>query len=151
MDMIAILLALILAAAGLVHLIWAFGINWPIRDEAALARAVVGTRGVEKMPPRLASAIVSTCLFGAAIWALMMRGFLLAGFSKYIMLLGGLALFAVFIGRGVFGVLPAFERAMPEQPFLRLNRIIYSPLCVFIAIGFALLVLAMPNWSWRLS
>ncbi len=151
MDMIAILLASVLAAAGLVHLIWAFGIHWPIKDETALARAVVGARGIEKMPPRLASLFVATCLFGAALWALMLRGFVPDIVSKYIVMLGGLALFAVFIGRGVFGVLPAFERAMPEQPFLKLNRMIYSPLCVLIAIGFALLVIAMPNWSWRLG
>jgi hypothetical protein len=47
--------------------------------------------------------------------------------------------------------LPAFERALPEQPFLTLNRRFYSPLIILIGIGFALLTLALPHWSWRLG
>ena len=47
--------------------------------------------------------------------------------------------------------MPTFERALPEQPFLRLNRRFYSPLCVLIGLGFLGLTLAMPNWAWRIS
>ena len=48
-------------------------------------------------------------------------------------------------------MLPAFEQALPEQPFLSLNRRFYSPLIFLIGVGFALLTLALPYWSWRLG
>jgi hypothetical protein len=63
----------------------------------------------------------------------------------------GLLLTFVFLGRGIVGVLPAFERAAPEQPYLSLNRRIYSPLCAVVGIGFLFLTVALPNWSWRFS
>ena len=44
--------ALIVIAA--VHLLWALGFWWPIKDEAALARAVVGTKGIDRMPGAVA-------------------------------------------------------------------------------------------------
>ncbi|MGR3466460.1 MAG: hypothetical protein ACU0CI_01160, partial [Shimia sp.] len=39
---------LLLIAA--LHALWALRIWWPIREEAALARAVVGTEGITRMP-----------------------------------------------------------------------------------------------------
>lgn len=133
------------------HLIWAFGSHWPAKTEAALAKAVVGTRGVTKMPRKIASAGVAVLLLIAALWALMLRD--LGPFStpKFIDLFMGGGIAAVFTIRGIAGFMPAMERYTPEQPFLYLNRRFYSPLCLLLGMGFFVLVAALPNWTWRLG
>lgn len=151
MDILAYILCGTLIVIGLVHLLWALGSTWPCKDEVTLAKTVVGSRGIEKMPPRWASLFVALCLFAASYWALALRGLAPVKIPQLFTVLGGLVLAGVFGARGVFGVLPAFERLSPEQPFLKLNRRIYSPLCFLIGAGFALLVLSIPNWTWRLS
>ncbi|KCZ94192.1 DUF3995 domain-containing protein [Hyphomonas johnsonii] len=148
---LSLFLAALLAVIGLVHLAWAFGSTFPYANEQALARAVVGRRGITRMPSMAASAFVAACLLGAAVWALMLGRVVVLPVSTWLLLPGGLALSGIFLFRGIIGVMPAFERALPEQPFLSLNRRIYSPLCVLIGIGFLGLVFALPNWTWRLS
>ena len=71
--------------------------------------------------------------------------------QKAVMVLAGLTAGMIFLGRGIIGVLPAFERSAPELPFLTLNRRVYSPLSFLLGLGFILLVLSLPNWSWRLN
>jgi len=152
MNLLALSLCILLAAVACLHLLWALGSTFPRASEAELARTVVGQRGAETMPPRWASLLVALCLLAAAVWALAMRPRMLpVELPQLLRLLGGGALALVFGARGILGVLPAFERLAPEQPFLKLNRYVYSPLCVLIAIGFGLLVLALPNWGWRLG
>ena len=91
-------------------------------------------------------------LLAAAVAAFLLGGYSEAvPQSKPFLAPVGLLLALVFLGRGVAGVLPAFERAAPEQPYLSLNRRIYSPLCVLAGLGFLFLTLALPNWSARLS
>ena len=126
----SLILVSILVALGVLHLLWALGSSFPCANEQALARAVVGRRGITKMPSSLSCAGVAFCLFAAAV-------------------LAGLAAALVFLGRGIIGVLPAFERSAPELPFLSLNRRVYSPLSFLIGLGFLLLVISLPNWSWR--
>jgi hypothetical protein len=61
----------LLASAGLiiiaaVHLLWALGIWWPIKDETALARAVVGSKGIKKMPRATSCSLVVVALLAVA-------------------------------------------------------------------------------------
>jgi hypothetical protein len=55
--------------------------------------------------------------------------------------LAGAALFIglVFLGRGITGFTPAWRRLAPEMPFARLDMRYYSPLCLVIGTGFAIL------------
>ncbi|MDX1292873.1 MAG: hypothetical protein R3265_08685, partial [Hyphomonas sp.] len=71
--------------------------------------------------------------------------------QKALSVLSGLLVGTIFLGRGIIGILPAFERSAPEMPFLTLNRRLYSPLSFLIGVGFILLVLSLANWSWRLG
>ena len=151
MTVLAYLLCISLCVIGAIHFLWAMGSTWPCKDEVTLAKTVVGTRGVEKMPPRWASMFVAACMVAAGIWALELRGRGPVNLSQVVAFVGGLGLAAAFSMRGILGVFPAFEKMSPEQPFLRLNRRVYSPLSFLIGVGFALLVLAMPNWGWRLG
>ncbi|MFH1517004.1 MAG: DUF3995 domain-containing protein [Pseudomonadota bacterium] len=148
---LSILLSAVLGITGLVHLAWAFGSTFPYANEQALARAVVGRRGITRMPSTAASAFVALCLFGASLWALLLGRLVEAPVSDWLIAPGGLVLAAVFLLRGVIGILPTFEQALPEQPFLRLNRLFYSPLCLLIGMAFVGLTMMMPNWSWRFS
>ena len=107
------------------------------------------------MPSALSCMVVAFCLFAAAVLAAMLGGYVTLPLpslvQKGLLILAGLAAGFVFLGRGVIGILPAFERSAPEMPFLTLNRRIYSPLSFLIGLGFMLLVLSLPNWSWRLG
>jgi len=94
---------------------------------------------------------VSASLFAFAFLALVLGRYVAVPVSKWLIAAAGAGAALAFMGRGVLGVLPAFERALPEQPFLSLNRRFYSPLIFLIGVGFALLTLALPYWSWRLG
>ena len=148
---IAIFLALILAFTGLLHALWGFGVTFPAASEEKLARMVVGRRGITRMPSMAACLFVAVCLFVAAALALTLGRVIPMVGSKWLDAFAGAGAAFVFLGRGIVGVLPAFERAAPEQPFLSLNRRIYSPLIFLIGVGFALLTLSLPYWKWRLG
>ena len=146
----------VLVAIGALHLLWALGSHFPCANEQELARTVVGRRGITKMPSPAACAFVAFWLFAAAGWAALLGEMIHLPIhnntlSKGIVAIVGLLAGLVFLGRGIIGILPAFERASPELPFLKLNRRIYSPLSFLIGLAFLLLVIALPNWSWRLG
>lgn len=151
-SLVATVLAMSLAAAGLLYWLWAAGLTFPFPNEQALARSIIGRRGITRVPSRRTFLYLGTLLFVSAAAAYLMGNFSeVVPRAKPFLVPVGLFLSAVFLGRGIAGVLPAFERAAPEQPYLSLNRRIYSPLCGLAGIGFLFLTLALPNWSWRLS
>jgi len=143
--------AFLLTIVAAFYLLWAGGGTFPFANEQSLARSVIGRRGITRVPSRRAFLYLGVMLLAAAVAAFLMGGFSEA-YSKSKMVLAPLGLFlaAVFFARGVAGILPAFERAAPEQPFLSLNRRLYSPFCVLIGFGFLFLVLSLPNWAYRL-
>ena len=150
-SILAPVVALVLVALGILHLLWAMGSTFPAANGQELARMVVGRRGITRMPPAGASLFVAICLFLAAILALTLGRVVPWNVPPLVLAPVGLMAAAVFAGRGIVGILPAFERAAPEQPFLKLNRRIYSPLSFLIGVGFLLLTLSLPHWSWRLG
>ncbi|WP_375280807.1 DUF3995 domain-containing protein [Pseudooctadecabacter sp.] len=127
----------LLASAGMIviaaiHLLWALGYWWPVKDEAALARTVVGTKGITKMPGPVPCALVVVALLFAAAWPWFPEG-TLKGFGLF-----GIAL--VFQIRAVAAYSPLMKRLAPEQPFRRLDESLYAPIC--IAFGIVFMVLA---------
>ncbi len=127
--MIAWLLSSVLVLLSALHLLWAIGYWFPIADEAALARAVVGRPEVRRMPGAVPCALVVVALFFAAAVPLFPPS------PFRVVALGGLA--AVFLARGIAAYLPAWRRLLPEQPFARLDRMVYGPLCLLLGAGFA--------------
>lgn len=145
-------LAVVLFATCLLYLLWSAGVTFPFANEQSLARSLIGRRGITRIPSRASFVYLAVLFFAAAAAAFLMGGFSEAvPRSKPFLAPVGLLLAAVFLGRGIAGILPAFERAAPEQPYLSLNRRIYSPLCALAGIAFLFLTLALPNWTWRLS
>ncbi len=131
MTVLSLALSFVLIVLAALHLMWALGWWFPIREEAALARAVVGTRGVTEMPGAAATSLVVVALLFAAAWPWFPPNRLTG------MGLAGLA--TVFVARGVAGYLPSWRARMPEEPFATLDRRYYAPLCLALGAGFLIL------------
>ncbi len=148
---LSIIIAAITAALGFVQIAWAMRLSFPFRDEATLARAVIGRRGVDRMPSVPTCLALASAFFLASALALSLGFPPIGKIHKLPVGFAGLFVGQLFLFRGMIGVMPAFEQALPEQPFLRLNRHFYSPLFAVVGLGFIALAFLLPNWSWRLK
>ncbi len=124
-----------LLAISMVHLLWAFGLTYPAKDELTLARTVAGFRGIEKMPPKLASFGVAVATFSAGLWALALTD----ASSSLVLTGGGVVLTLVFLARGFIGYTRKWREMTPEEPFATFDKKLYSPLCIGIGTGFLVL------------
>ena len=116
MPFSAILVVIILLGIAVLHLLWAVGSHWPAKDEATLAKTVVGSKDIQKMPPRLASLLVAMVLIGAAhvvlAYAGLMQGFML--FQMYRIIL--VAMILVFSFRGLAAYTPHWRAMAIKRP-----------------------------------
>lgn len=137
MTAVAVFVTTALLVAAGVHALWAARIWWPVGDEVGLARAVVGSKGIDRMPGQAACAFVTVFLIVAALWSWiapeMLRG------------LGLTALALVFLGRGIATYMSAWQRRVPEEPFARNDRLYYGPLC--LAIGACFAIFLVGGWT----
>ncbi len=127
-----------LLMAAFAHFIWAFGFTWPIRDEALLVRTVVGTPGATRMPNRLLTFVIALCILAAGIVALSIADHDSGGVLWTII---GALLALLFLGRGIVGYTPRWRAVHSTEPFASLDRKTYSPVCMWIGAGFAILVI----------
>ncbi len=116
------------ALAGL-HAAWGAGSAWPLPDRDALADAVIGAAEV---PSAAACFAVSGALAAA--------GALVAGWPggkhPVIRRLGTATVVAILAGRGAFGLTGRTRLVSPTSTsarFVRLDRRVYSPLCLGLA------------------
>jgi hypothetical protein len=127
------LTAATLATLAALHVAWGRESAFPFSTRAALADAVVGT---ENVPSPLACFGVASALTVAAA--------LLEGMPRLpirMRRLGVIGVGAVLTVRGALGLAGATELVSPgssSQQFRRLDRRIYSPLCLSLAVGTAL-------------
>ena len=131
MIVIAFLTSAILILLAAVHLLWSLGYWWPIKDEAELARTVVGTKGIEKMPGAVACSLVVVALMFAAAWP-WFPDTALKGFGLFIIAI-------VFQIRAIIAYAPFMKRTTPEQPFRKYDETYYAPLCILLGIVFMIL------------
>ena len=121
------------ASAGLftlaaMHVAWGAGSAWPFPDRSALADAVVGA---EHVPGPASCFTVGT--------ALAVAGALTAGWpARHPLLrrLGACGAAGVLAGRGVLGLAGRTRLVSPtsvSENFVRLDRRLYSPLCLALA------------------
>jgi hypothetical protein len=129
---------ILLVLAGL-HVYWGLGGVWPGDDPRSLALTVAGFKGVQAMPPPLACLMVAAALIAAAAWAQTLAGVGLRILPHWLAVLGGIALSAIFLVRGVAAYLPAWRAITPEQPFASYDVALYGPLCLFLGASFAVL------------
>ena len=135
---ISSLMFIALFAVSMAHFIWALGRTWPIRNEKLLAQTVVGFKDIERMPPRLASFAVAVATLAAGIIALALADHDSGGLPLSLL---GLPLAAVFLARGVVGYTAWWADKTPEPNFRLNDRRVYSPLCLFLGLGFVALVI----------
>lgn len=135
--MIASLMFVALLAVSFAHFLWSLGRTWPIRDEKLLAQTVVGTPGIERMPPRLASFGVALVALAAALIAAALADHDSGGAGLTLL---GIPFAAVFLARGIIGYTPWFIAKTPHPNFRLNDRRVYSPLCLALGAGFLVLV-----------
>jgi hypothetical protein len=136
--LISALMFVILLAVSTAHFLWSIGRTWPIRTEKLLAQTVVGFEGIERMPPRLASFGVSVATLAAGIIALALADHDGGGLALSLL---GLPLAAIFLARGIIGYTPWWAKMTPEPNFRLNDTRVYSPLCLFLAVGFIALII----------
>ncbi len=140
-GVVAIALSAILWALAALHLYWGGGGLWPEENETALARTVVGARGIREMPADTACYAVAFALFLAGWWPLSaFLGVPPSPLPSELTVLAGYGLAAVFLARGVAAFVPAFRERFPEEPFATNDRRLYGPLCLLIGLAFAFLL-----------
>lgn len=141
MSVVAVFLSLLLTLLAGLHVYWGLGGVWPGTDQKSCAQAVAGFRGIDRMPPPAAAFAVAAALLAAALAALALAGVIALPLPSGLVLSAGAAAAAVFLGRGIAGFTPAWRRLTPEMPFARNDRRWFSPLCLLIGAGFAILSL----------
>jgi hypothetical protein len=112
MTLLAVLVFIVLAAIGALHVAWGFGVRWPVDNERDLVALVIGARGRTTMPS------LPQCLIAGA----------------------GVVACIVFAGRGIAAYVPAWRDVFLQEPFATMDRAWYGPLCLLLAVAFALLV-----------
>lgn len=141
---IAIALALLLAAIAGLHAYWGRGGLWPAASEDELIATVIGNAQARQMPSAGLCLLVALAIAVTAIWPLLLAHMSGIAALRPLLLLGGFAIMAVFLLRGIAGFLPAWRRLHPREPFASYDRRYYSPLCLLIAAGYAVLLLQGP-------
>jgi Protein of unknown function (DUF3995) len=130
MRVTARLTAGVLAALSALHLAWGFGSSVPFRSRDELADAVVGTTTV---PSSLSCFAVAGALAAGAALAAGVAPVPPAWRRTMLRVMA-----AVLGLRGALGLLGKTEVVSPgsnSKRFLRLDRQIYSPLCVALSLG----------------
>ncbi|WP_424643474.1 DUF3995 domain-containing protein [Embleya sp. AB8] len=122
----------LVALAG-VHVAWGLGSSWPLPDRESLADTVVGQPAV---PGAAACFAVAGALGTAALFV--------SGRPRRrpaVARLGALGVAGVLGVRGAVGLAGRTELLSPGSSstrFRRLDRLVYSPLCLTLAAGSAL-------------
>ncbi len=135
--LIAALIFVVLLAVAIAHFLWSIGSRWPIRDPELLARTVVGKPGVTRVP-KFAAFIVSLLVLAAGVLALSLADH---SAGDWWLTLIGVALAAVFLGRGAIGYTERWRAVFSAEPFATLDRKNYSPLCIALGVGYLILVI----------
>ena len=139
MTLLAAPIAVVLLAIAALHAYWGFGGVWPGRDAADCARRIVGARGIRQMPGPVPSFAVVAALVVVMLVTLSLGGRIDLPIPAGLVFLVAIAAALVFLGRGIAGFTPAWRRLTPEQPFATLDVRYYSPLCLAIGAGIAIL------------
>jgi len=131
--------ALVLAALGLLHVVWLRS-TWPFATREQMLRTVVGSLDADKAPSVAATAIVAALLFMAA-WIVLAAGhwaiWPLPARSRRIAMQ---VLGCTFLMRAVAGWVVSGWLKLPVEPFRHWDIWLYAPLTMLL--GVAALTLA---------
>ncbi|WP_131764891.1 DUF3995 domain-containing protein [Candidatus Protofrankia californiensis] len=127
MKFVALLGAAGLAGIGAVHAAWGLGSSWPMRTREELADAVVGN---DETPGPEACFVMAGVAISAAALLAGAGGQGRGPRTARWMIAAGLAARGVLGGRAATRVLGLPD---PSERFVRLDTIVYRPLCLTLA------------------
>ena len=139
---LATVLSAIVFAIAALHAHWGFGGHWPAANAERLAKTAVGTPNIDKMPSASSCFVVAAILTGVASWPLFAAGLLTEAWPRWLTLLAGAGIATVFVGRGLAGYTAAWRRRFSQEPFARLDRLVYSPLCLVLGAGYIVILMS---------
>ena len=139
MFIVACLIFVVLACISVTHIYWAFGGAWPAPKRELLSRAVAGVDS-DRMPPAMITLIVAGMIFAVGCLPLVWVGTITVPISQGIIQVLMWIAVAVFGIRGIATYMFYNRLYNVVEPFKRLNRIYFSPLCLLIAAGFVYLL-----------
>lgn len=134
LRVVGVVVAGALALVGALHGVWA-STTWPLPDRESFARLVVGVP-VEQLPsPGLTAAVAGLLLVaahlvgaGAGAWP--------AVLPRWVTRVGIGVVAGVLLLRGLGGLgADLFAASYAPEDFVRLDRILYSPLCILLGVG----------------
>lgn len=139
MSTLAIVVVIPLTAIAALHAYWGIGGVWPGTDQKSCARAVAGFKGIDRMPSPAAAFAVTALVVVVTLVVLALGGIFATPFARPTLAGAGLFAALVFLGRGLLGFTGFWRRLTPEMPFARLDTRYYSPLCLALGAGLAVL------------
>ena len=142
---LALLLSATVSIIAVLHASWGLGNHWPADSREQLAKAAVGTPGITRMPSPAQCFAVAAILTGVASWPLFAAGLLVEAWPRWLTLLAGAGIAAVFLGRGIAGYTSVWRSRFPEEPFATYDRRYYSPLCLVLGAGYVAILIAVRN------
>lgn len=140
-DILAVAMILAMLAAAALHALWALRVWWPIRDEARLAQAVVGTQGLTRMPGSAITWAVVVLIAAGVLLVAALAGWIALPLPGWALRLAGWGMAAVLLLRGAGAYVARGFGMRWEMPFHRLDALAYSPIILALGLGTLILLL----------
>ncbi|MBO0779425.1 MAG: DUF3995 domain-containing protein [Ktedonobacteraceae bacterium] len=133
-----ILIAVVFALDGLLHLYWATGRVWPASDQLSLIQLVLNSNKTRLLRPRTLVSIAGILFLGAltALARVHRLGVLGQLMPEPLLQLGILVIATGLLLRGLAGIGWVFGwLAAKSALFYRLNLLVYTPLCLVLFVA----------------
>lgn len=140
MTYLASFFAIVLFLTAGVHIAWGLGVLWPAKTEKQLIKTVIGFPGATQMPNKWITFIVALGIAVAGVFLIWGANLISLPLPQFIKILGLATLTAIFLIRGVLGLMPFGPFINSTEPFNALNKRYYSPLIVAIGVCCAILL-----------
>ena len=133
----------VLVALAALHAAWALGWRWPGGNDRAFAERVLSSVERERLVGRVGTEVPPA----PAVWAVALALLAAAGIVRSTatgaqsraLRLATWAVSGVFLARGARGILTDLIRGL-DEPYERLDLAVYSPLCLALGAGTAIVV-----------
>ncbi len=125
-----------------IHFYWGLGGLWPVNSHRELVDTVIGDANLNHVPGIAMTGPIAVGIFAAGITALGGAGIITA-MPTWFWKTGCAILVLVFAGRGLAGFAAA-ANLIPinaTEPFATYDVWAYSPLCIAIGTGFAIILM----------
>lgn len=127
--------ALLFVAISALHFAWAGGASFPARDHDALVAAAVGSTLGSKMPDGVATVVVAIGLLMFALCTAALGGLVRPFMPEPWLRAAGYAMIVIFALRCIAGFFEVVLRpSIRGTPYMRLSRVVYSPLAGLLAL-----------------